>query len=115
MKAKFIALLVICMVLGFSKDVLAYKVYRYREDASVRKEAAERNIMLIPVARAQAIAAGRLGTSQVTFPAIELYDERTSSEDFRPVYKLECVCANQNYKVVVDAATAMVLDFEQKD
>ena len=113
MRAKFLALLVMCMVLGFSKDVSAYKVYRYREDANIRKEAAARNILLIPLARAQAIAAEHLGTSQIKFPAIEFLDARTSSNDFRPVYKLECTSANQQYIIVVDATNARVLDFEQ--
>ena len=114
MKAKFIALLVICMVLSFSKDVSAYKVYNYHEGENVRKEAAERNIMLIPIARAQALAAGRLGTANVTFPAIELYNEQPSSSDFRPMYKLECVSDHHNYIIVVDAARAKVLSFEQQ-
>ena len=115
MRTKFIALLVICMVLCSAKDVLAYKVYHYSEDGNIRAEAALRNIMLIPVARAQAIAAGRLGTVQVIFPNIELYNAGSTSADFRPAYKLECVSSNNNYVIVVDAARARVLSFEEQD
>ena len=115
MRTKIIALLVSFMVLGFSMDALAYKVYHYREGDDVRAEAARRNVMIIPIARAQMIAAGRLGTAQVIFPAIELYDEQTGSSEFRPVYRMECVSANRKYIIVVDAANAKVLKCDEQD
>ncbi len=111
-KAKYCALFAVIAVLCVSGEALAYKINHYREGENVRAEAARRKINLIPIAQAQAIAAGQAGSENVSFPMIELADTagRTSaSSDYRPVYKLECVSSGRSCYVVVDAVTGRVL------
>ena len=112
MRSKFIALLVVCMVLCFSAEGFAYRINHYREEPGIRTEASAKKIGLIAVASAQSIAAGQIGSRSVTFREIELYNMNNArSGDFRPVYKLECVSGGRGYCVEVDAVTGQVLMF----
>ncbi|MBQ7221673.1 MAG: hypothetical protein IJS28_11920 [Synergistaceae bacterium] len=116
MRRKFIALLVIFMVLAFSEDGFAYKINHYREGEGVRAEAYRRNIRLIPIAQAQVITANRVGSRSITFTDIVFDNEAgkyPDSTDFRPVYTLNCVSVGRGYSVKVDAVTGQVLSFRQ--
>ena len=112
MRRIFRALLVVFMVLCFSRQGLAYKINHYREEPGIRIEASAKKVGLIPIASAQMIAARQIGKSNVVFSDIELYSMgSTRSSDFRPVYKLECVSGGRGYYVEVDAVTGIVLTF----
>ncbi len=112
MRRNFTALLVLLMVLAFSTEGFAYKINHYREEPGIRVEALARRIILIPVASAQTISAGKIGSRSVTFSHIELYNlSESRSTDFRPVYKLECISGGRGYYVEVDAVTGRVLAF----
>ncbi len=65
---------------------------------------------LIPVAKAQSIAAGRIGSQNVRFNVIELNNE-AKSKDFRPVFSLECVSGGRLYEIKIDAMTGSVIAF----
>ena len=111
-REKFIALLVICMVLVFSEEGFAYRINHYREEPGIRVEASAKKVGLIPIASAQNIAARQIGSTNVKFSNIELYDMNAArSADFRPVYKLECISGGRDYHIELDAATGRVLIF----
>lgn len=116
MRKKNIALLVIFMVLIFSEQSFAYKVNHYREEHNIRAEASQRRMQLIPIAKAQTIAARRIGAVRVSFSMIELNneaDEFPGGSDFRPVYKLKCISVNNTYDIAVDAINGRILHFSQ--
>ena len=100
------------MVLVFSQAGFAYKINHYREEPGIRLEASQKRIGLIAVASAQSIAAGQIGSRNVKFNNIELYNMNAArSADFRPVYKLECESGGRGYEIEVDAVTGRVISF----
>ena len=116
MRTKFLALLVILMVLCFSCEGFAYKINHYREEPNIRVEASTKRVSLIPIASAQLTAARQIGSKNVTFTEIELYNRanlRTNSFDFRPVYKMECVSGGRGYLIEIDATNGSVMTFTQ--
>ena len=117
MRTKFIALLVIFMVLGFSEQGYAYRINHYREAEGIRAEAARRNIRLIPIAFAQTIAAGKVNSSRVSFTNIELDNEAErykANSGFLPVYKMEYVADGHSFRIEIDASNGTTLYLNQE-
>ena len=110
---KLCALLAVIMVLGICGGALADLEEQY-----VREEAARRNITLLTVEQASDIAVKRIGGGNVRVKDVDLEDEHDdypNAENFRPVYKLECVAGRVEYDVEIDAVTGKVLKFERDD
>ncbi|MBQ7221672.1 MAG: PepSY domain-containing protein [Synergistaceae bacterium] len=110
---KLCALLIGVIVLNVCGGAFADHEGRY-----VREEAARRNIALLTEREAREIAAETLGTESFRVKELELEDESDdypNAENFRPVYKLECVSGRDEYDIEIDAVTGKVLKFELDD
>ena len=110
---KLCALLAVVIVLGICGGALADHEGQY-----VREEAARRNITLITIEQARDIAVNRVGSGNVMVKDVDLEDEAEdypNAENFRPVYKVECVSGREEYDVEIDAVTGKVLKFKRDD
>ena len=89
-----------------------------REEQYVREEAARRNITLLTVEEARDIAVKQFTSGNARVKDVDLEDEHDdypNAENFRPVYKVECVSGRDEYDVEIDAVTGKVLKFERDD
>ena len=112
MKTKLLATLVMLLA------VLGACAGSYADDEHyVIQEASRRGMKLITRQQAIDIAMKRLesGTRDVHIKDIDLDDDFGHSDEFRPVYELECVANGQEYDIVIDAVTSEILKFKLDD
>ena len=113
MKSKFLLLVtVIALVITCSASYARDNDYQY-----VIQEAARRNIRLITEQQAMDIAIKRFAPDTAHIKEIELDNEiddypTPHSENFRPVYSLECIANGQEYDLDIDAVTGEILKFK---
>ena len=109
MKTKLLAALVMLLA------VLGACAVSYADDEHyVIQEASRRGMKLITRQQAIDIAMNRLGagSKDVHIKEIDLDDDFGRSNEFRPVYELECISNGQEYEITIDAVTSEILKFK---
>ena len=113
MKKTLLLLVMLVAIIG----VCAVSYARDNDYQYVIQEAARRNIRLISEQQAMDIAIKRFAPDTAHIKEIdldnEIYDYPTPhSENFRPVYSLECIANGQEYDLDIDAVTGEILKFK---
>ncbi|MBQ6774566.1 MAG: PepSY domain-containing protein [Synergistaceae bacterium] len=113
MKRKLLVLVMLVAIFG----VCAVSYADNFDSKYVREEAARRNIKLISEQQAMDIAIKRFAPDTAHVKEIELDNEADdypspNSENFRPVYSLECIANGQEYDFDIDAVTGEILKFK---